>query len=503
MSCVRSTLAFALLTTSVALAAPARGPWPATPRKISIEFHGPLKDALKKIASESGINLVVSGQLNEPVDVYLRGVTAEEALQTVASAYHLRIDQNGTIWTLRRMTEAERASAPPSAPRSPEAASPPSEPGAPEPSSPPAPPSSPTSPEEPDKSADSPLDQAANDVAQEIEKSLPHGSPPVDSKELRRKLKALEKKYKHRRYGKRGSGDRVDSGSVIVSEGETVNNCIATGGSVTVRGQCAVDAVALGGSVWVYGHVSGSAVAIGGSVHLGPNAVVEGDAVAIGGEIIKEEGAEIGGDQLSSANLPSLIGKNWVNDMMRGHQPNASHDHDGSEERISRRSHSGLGSFLIRFAVLFALGFLSMLFFPSRMRQIEDELKNEPLKCGVAGFVGILALIPLSILLIITLIGIPFAVLLWILVGLAFAMGIAAVANEIGMRIPIFVGRKTQALVLALGVLVLLVVSLIPIFGPLAIFLVTLLSFGAIIRTRFGQRPKGIPEPISSEPIPS
>src|SRR5262249_58713884 len=157
------------------------------------------------------------------------------------------------------------------------------------------------------------------------------------------------------------------------------------------------------------------------------NAVVEGDVVAIGGEIIKEEGAEIGGDQVSSANLTSLIGKSWMDEVIRGRQSNAPRDRDGSAERITRRGSHSLGSFLIRFAVLFAVGFLSMLFFPTRMKQIEDELKNEPFKCGVAGFVGLPAVIPLSILPIIPLFWVSFAGLLWVLGGFGFAVWIAAV----------------------------------------------------------------------------
>jgi hypothetical protein len=72
----------------------------------------------------------------------------------------------------------------------------------------------------------------------------------------------------------------------------------------------------------------------------------------------------------------------------------------------------------------------------------------------------------------------------------------SAVANEIGMRLPFFRGRKTQALVLAVGTAVLLLVAKVPVIGPLAIMALMILAFGAAIRTRFGQAPKGIPQPI-------
>ena len=49
-------------------------------------------------------------------------------------------------------------------------------------------------------------------------------------------------------------------------------------------------------------------------------------------------------------------------------------------------------------------------------------------------------------------------------------------------------GRKTQAVVLALGLLVLLTVGAIPGIGPVVMVLATLVAFGAAIRTRFGNR---------------
>lgn len=491
MRFVESTLILALATTGVAVAAPETSPSPRLARKISIEFRGPLKDVLKKIAAEGGVNLVAIGDLNEQAEVYLKGVTAEEALQTVAGAYHLKIDRSGSIWTLRPMTETER-SAQPSTPPSPPEPAPSQEPSAalPQPPTPEA------------KAPDTPLDRAANDMAAEISKSMPQGAPPLSGKELRQKLKAYERKYRHRKFGKSGSGDRVGRGMVVVNAGETVNNAAATGGSVTVNGQTQGDAVALGGSVVINGHVAGSAVAIGGSLHLGSNAVVEGDAVAIGGEITKAEGAEIGGDQVSTSNVASLLGQDWMGQMMRGGHSSdrESRDGDSGSESSLHRSRSstwGFTLFLAWFAALFAVGFLSMVFAPTRMRQIEGELRSEPLKCGLAGLAGVLALIALTLILIVSIVGILLVPVLWFIVAVGIAMGVAAVANEIGMRVPFFRGRKTQALVLAVGILVLLVVKQVPYLGSMTILALTLVSLGAIIRTRFGQQPKGIPEPIT------
>src|SRR5689334_16897078 len=52
--------------------APAEAPAPAPAAKtINLEFNGPLREALKKIAAAGGINLIITGEMNEPAEVML------------------------------------------------------------------------------------------------------------------------------------------------------------------------------------------------------------------------------------------------------------------------------------------------------------------------------------------------------------------------------------------------------------------------------------------------
>src|SRR5215470_3089617 len=119
-------LCFLAATGAAVGQAPAHAATPA--KKISIKYRGPLKDALKKIASHGGINLVASGDLSEEVEVLLSDVSPEEALKTLAATYHLRIDRSGSIWTLRPMTAAEQV-AMPAPPQPPSPPAPPAPPG--------------------------------------------------------------------------------------------------------------------------------------------------------------------------------------------------------------------------------------------------------------------------------------------------------------------------------------------------------------------------------------
>jgi len=468
MKGVRLFFLVAVAATGALLRVPANA---AAPAKISIEYRGPLNEAVRKIAAAGGINLVTSGDLSQEVEVYLRGVTAEEALRTVAAAHHLRIDQSGSIWTLRPLTDVERLAEPP-------------------PPAPPAPPA-PRAAETPDSETASPPE-----VNDELQRSGPDRGKPVNPKLLKKRIKEMTREMT-RRHRRPGSSDRVAQGSLTIDEGETVHNATALGGSLLVNGTVTGDAASFGGSLTVNGHVAGDATAIGGSVHLGPNAVVDGDVVAFGGQVSKEEGAEIGGDQTSSDALTSTGITSLLN-ALRKDKPNSNHADNGAAGHGSwlHGLHIGMPSFLLWFAFLFAVGFMLMVFAPNRMHQIESDLKSEPLKCGLVGFVGFVALIPLSAMLVITVVGILVVPVVLFLACLGVAMGMSAVANEIGMRLPFFRGRKTQALVLAVGTLVLLLVAKVPVIGPLAIAVLMTLAFGAAIRTRFGQAPKGVPQPI-------
>jgi hypothetical protein len=411
----------------------------AVERRISVAFRGPLKDAFKQIASKSGVSVVVTGDLDQPAEIYLKEVTAEEAIKTLAGAYHLQVEQQGNIWTIGPLRTADV-------------------------------PPVPASPETP--------------------KVLPTQPAPeqLTAKEEAAALRRIKKNILRKRYGRKGSSDLIQRGDLVVREGESVNSAVVYGGHLTIDGDAEGDAVAIGGMVTVNGHVHGDTVAIGGGVHLGPHAVVDGDVSAIGGEITREEGSEIGGNQVNVGG--PLIGQHWVRQIAKSVARRGGPSvHDWDSDNISYSAGGGFWSFLLNFAIFFGLGFLFLIFAPNRMKQIESELKTDPLKCGLTGLVGMLAMIPLSVLLIITLIGIPFVIVLWLLAGLGVAMGIAAIANEVGTRLPWFKLRKTQAGVLALGMLILLLVCRVPIIGPIAFGLVALLAFGAIIRTRFGQRP--------------
>src|SRR5450755_2166279 len=90
---------------SWAATAPADGARPEAQRRISLNYRGPLAEAVKRIADDAKLSVVVRGGLQEPGDFHFENVPAQEALSTLAAAYNLILEQHGAVFTLRPPTE--------------------------------------------------------------------------------------------------------------------------------------------------------------------------------------------------------------------------------------------------------------------------------------------------------------------------------------------------------------------------------------------------------------
>jgi hypothetical protein len=223
--------------------------------------------------------------------------------------------------------------------------------------------------------------------------------------------------------------------SLEVKENETVDSAVVFGGNLTVKGHVEEDAIAFGGNLDIYGHVEGDAHAFGGNVILHRGASVEGDVSAIGGTVLRKEGARVEGrtESFGGGNIGALVASE-VKDSLKAELPaieKASKRHDGG----------GIPGFILRFAALFGLGFLGQLFFPARMKELSAEITRQPLKSGLTGLLGAIAMVPITAVLAITLIGIPVAGALWLFVPVVAALGLAVLASEIGLKVPVLRGR--------------------------------------------------------------
>ncbi len=493
----------------------------ATP--VSMEFDGSLKDGLKQLAQKSGLNLVVIGELDEKVNLNFPGVNGEEAIETIAQAYGLEVTRagkaaDGKMWVIRR------AGAPVVA-------------------------VTPAVPADSARKAAEQAREAADRMREQADQMEQKADAMSGSKEaLREKARAQADVMREKADAMREQADEMreavedardqareavqeareqareaaqeqaeaqraqaeamrEQGQVQVdlsrAQAELERHRVSTGGPVTVEKGSRVDtAVAYGGPVIVEegAVVDGDAVAFGGDVVLKKGAVVEGDAVSFGGNVVREDGSQVHGESVSmgGAGIGTAVARNVVKTQR---SQRASDAQDADED-----SHSGFGrglaAFLLQFAVFFGLGFVLMMFAPQRMKALEATIRAEPGKNGLAGFLGLLAAIPLTVMLVVTLVGIPVAMMMWVALALFVPVGVAVVANALGARLPTGKLRKTQALVLAVGLLVLLLIGQIPVLGPMVLAVSVFVSLGAIIRTRFGQGTRGTPmlDPMHTAP---
>lgn len=499
---------------------------------VSLEFDGPLKDGLKQLAQKSGLNLVVIGDFPEHVNLNLPNVNGEEALETIAQAYGLEVTRSGKaadgkMWVIRRATPVT----PVVAAVAPVAVTP-ATPGTPV-----------VAPLVPLKNLGADAAREAADRARESaelarqkadelrEKTDAVREASQDAREQAREAaetareqaqeaaeaareqaqEAAELAREQAQEAAEAERERLEAlreqgqaqAELSRAQAELERHRVSTGGPVTIEKGSRVDtAVAYGGPVIIEENavVEGDAVAFGGDVILKKGAVVEGDAVSFGGSVVKGEGT-VHGESVSmgGSGFGTTVARGMVKSQRAARVTETQDAADDSRSGFGR----GLAGFLLQFAVFFGLGFVLMMFAPQRMKALEATIKAEPGKNTLAGFLGLLATIPLTVMLAVTLVGIPVAMLMWVALALFVPVGLAVVANAVGARLPTGNLRKTQALVLAVGLLTLLLVGRIPVLGHLVMAEAVFISMGAIIRTRFGQNSRSTPmlDPLQTAPM--
>lgn len=249
------------------------------------------------------------------------------------------------------------------------------------------------------------------------------------------------------------------------------------GNVVVVFGDCVVD-----------GHVQGNVVTVGGALALREGAEVSGTVVAVGGRLAADPGVETG----------DTVSLDWL---------------DGGGD-------AGLGRLLehrvIFFAVSQGLFFLTLLVAlfavavgpQHRLAAVLARMRDEPLRTfGVGALLALsapLALTVLTALLIITVIGVPVALLLALAVAGVVVLALSATGLIVGQKLGL--ANKPAPLALLLGLCVLHCVSFVAqmlnlLGGPRGAVLVLIAAgiaikaaafafgLGALVLTRLGSRP--------------
>jgi Secretin and TonB N terminus short domain len=393
-------------------------------------------DALRQIADAADWSIVLPAGEHGTVSAHFKNVPVEDALRAVLQQADLTAVRDGSLVTVR------------------------------------APSFLPGFPHKFGKDLGKHIDRATDEAMRQADRAMRQAD-----REMRRMERGM----------RRDRGDKVVHGDVVVHAEQTTRDVVAIRGSIKLEPGAQVrDAVAVLGSVILEpGSQARQAVAIGGDVKLSPGAEVEKDVVSVGGSISRDQGAEIGGEEVSVgvpalSSLATLLGSR----MLFGH----------AESRVF-----SVAQVLAKFIVYFALGLLMLALFPRRMEVVATSFTTHPWKSIFTGLLGLIALPILLVLLVATVIGIPLVPVAAILVVAAGILGFAALAFYVGRSLPLRIERGTSVLQLAIGTAIVVLVTSIPLLGWMAWIAAVLLTFGAVLRSRFGNQP-GAPLPTTIPP---
>jgi cytoskeletal protein CcmA (bactofilin family) len=263
------------------------------------------------------------------------------------------------------------------------------------------------------------------------------------------------------------NGDvRMAGGSVKITQASVISGDLSVaGGSVVVDGSIEGKLRAAGGNVRLDGPVTGDATVAAGTLELGPNARIEGKLEFRGEDLRRDPAAQVAGG---------------VDHRARGHR---TWHHENAAERFL---HGWIWS-----AGLMALAALLAAALPGASQRMTRELRERP---WITPLIGLLALatIPVAaVLVMITIIGIPIALLALFGYAVLLLLGYVWVAVVVGGMLLDRVKPETAARTAwhagaaVLAMLVLAILVRMPLVGGAVKLAVLAVGVGMIVAALF------------------
>ncbi|MCY9691476.1 hypothetical protein [Paenibacillus alginolyticus] len=226
--------------------------------------------------------------------------------------------------------------------------------------------------------------------------------------------------------------------------------------TVVPENQVVDDVVVVGADATIWGTVKDSVIVFNGNVNLKASAKIKGFVLVIGGNIQQEQGAVVTDEIINLS-----FDKATQNSLLIG---------------------GGLviGTWLLQLTasiMLIILPVLATLILKQRMQPFIERARLAPGRLLFIGFFSSIILIALSVLLFVTIIGIPIAIIILVLVLLSFIIGMSALSILVGERIQGTFGRSNWFISLT-GSILLVSLMNIPLVGVILFFGILLFSIG-------------------------
>ncbi|MFQ5937096.1 MAG: polymer-forming cytoskeletal protein [Acidiferrobacterales bacterium] len=307
------------------------------------------------------------------------------------------------------------------------------------------------------------------------------------------------------------AGDVIAAGGRVLIERRVSGDVMAAGGVVEIRATVSDDVRAAGGVVSVSGHISGDAIVAGGVVSLEPGTSVDGRAWLTGGQVevagriatelkaacgsIVVAGRVDGDVELLSDALEILPSARVTGNLVyRGRREakisrGARIDGELSYQplAVSTRGPAPWRSAgIVVLASLMLTGIVLFLCFPSFAVRAARTVETHPWQSLGLGLAVLVAGPIVAILLMVTIIGIPLAIILIALYVVFLIAGYLTgvlYVSDVGLRWALDSPRPStgvRVVSIIAGVLALGIVGLIPLIGGLVALLVLLVGLGAL-----------------------
>jgi hypothetical protein len=279
--------------------------------------------------------------------------------------------------------------------------------------------------------------------------------------------------------------DVFASGSVVDIDAP-VSSATVIGGTINVNAPVAGDLLVAGGQVTVNSHIGGKVIAAGGNLNIGGN--ISKNAILGGGQVDIRQGTVVGKDAFiyggTAINAGQVIGNLTVSA--------SKFENTGSAGRVDfhqiKTEQEKPPEYPINpFAILMTLGYLiaGLIFlrlFPALFSTVDLEVKSSTVVKTIAGFVFMIAAMVLILVVAVTVVGIPLAIIMALLLVVAIMLSGIFVAFSLGRVIFDLLKFKTGGSVTFLvGFLILNGLFYIPFAGGLIKLIAVSLGFGAIL----------------------
>ena len=279
---------------------------------------------------------------------------------------------------------------------------------------------------------------------------------------------------------KQTDGASAPRKATLSTDPEDISRIVQIGGRVNLETTEIVnDIILVAGDAKIQGRVKGYIFVFGGNVEFIQGAQVEGKVTVVQGKITGKEGLQNntkhGPDSYREINGFKLVAA-AATLMMQG-MP---------KEVWGKRQYAWFGWELMTFITLTLIHLILVLVFPQQMHDMASTISQRPIGSSFLGLI-ILIIVPyLSVLLILSIAGIPLALLLGAILLPIAIYGKTAIFLSIGGTI---FPQRSNVVAVVVGYWVYRMATIIPYLSIPTFIIASTIGIGVSLRTMFGQKP--------------